>query len=221
MPALLRNDPKIVWPDGKVPGWTHNHNGMGGGKFGRVDHVVIVDDKSNALYDKCIVHEGGHVITITYGQNAKDEWVLGLVKEARDTAAPTDGVTTLAFWGPPRGYRGLNESAVAAAMREAGEEAGASVILNTLEVGNMIVNEAIVSSWSPIVALEVDLSRLSEIAPEHGEKIYKAKFFTLEQIDEMIIRGAYDDASTRSMVLMSMLTLFRLCVLPTHYPNPD
>jgi 8-oxo-dGTP pyrophosphatase MutT (NUDIX family) len=215
MPKRIIADTAIIWPEGKGPNWKHTPEGVDGGKFGRIEHAVVCKHDGTAIFDRLITIEGPHVITIVYGHDKEsNDYKLGLIKEARDTAAPADGVTSLSFWGPPRGFRDGNETEVQAALREAGEEAGVSVVLKTTTLGDFITNETTTASWSPFVALEVDLSKLQTIAPERGEKIYKAEFFFADEVEEMVREGIHDGASTRSMVLATTLLLYRLFILP-------
>lgn len=211
MPKRLITDPLVKWPEGVAPKWVPTPEGYDGGRYGRIEHAVVCKPDGTAIFDRLITVEGPHVITVLYGHDPVDFGMkIGLVKEARDTAAPADGETSLAFWGPPRGFVNEGESVVEAALREAGEEAGAGVIKETHDLGKFITNETTTASWSPFVALEADLSKLQAIAPERGEKIYKAKFFFPEEIEEMIKAGSFEDASTRSMVLIATLSAYRL-----------
>ena len=212
MPKRLITD--VDWPDGKAPGWKHTDTGMNGGRFGRIEHAVVCTPNGAPIFDRPIVHEGPHVISPIWGFDEKGEILFGLVKEARDTAAPADGTTSLAFWGPPRGFRDHNETPEQAARREAGEEAGARVALSACYVGDHITNETCTGSWSPVVMLQVDLRRLFELQPDRGEKIYKASFFSLDEVAEMIRAGEHDGALTTSFVLVSALALFQIHVLP-------
>lgn len=215
MPKRLITDPGLVWSEGKGPNWRPTPEGADGGRFGRIEHAVVCKPDGTAIFDRMITVEGPHVITVLYGHDKEsNDLKLGLVKEARDTAAPADGVSSLAFWGPPRGFRDAEETELQAALREAGEEAGAHVVVKSASLGQFITNETTTASWSPFVALQVDLSRLQAIAPERGEKIYKAEFFFADEVEEMIKQGTHDDASTRSMVLATTLLLYRLFILP-------
>jgi 8-oxo-dGTP pyrophosphatase MutT (NUDIX family) len=213
---MLIGDKRILWPAGKGPGWKHTDDGMDGGRFGAIEHSVVVsangDGTFTPLFDRAITREGGHVITLPFGQNQDGEWVVGLIKEARDTAAPADGVSSIAFWGPPRGFCDENETPEEAAKREAGEEAGAKVFHSIRFIGNFITNETCTSSWSPWVALETDPAALEVNAPQHGEKIYKVQFFNISQAKAMIAAGEHDGASTRSMVLVTTVFLFEQLV---------
>jgi 8-oxo-dGTP pyrophosphatase MutT (NUDIX family) len=219
MPKLLVTDQRLRWPEGKGPNWKHTPDGFDGGRFGRIEHAVVCKPDGTAIFDRLVTVEGGHVITVTFGLDSRDYgYKLGLVKEARDTAAPTDGATSLSFWGPPRGFRDEGETAEEAARREAGEEAGTDAVIKVWSLGDFITNETTTASWSPFIAQEVDLDKLREIAPDRGEKIFKAQFFFPEEVEEMIKKGTYDGASTRSMVLITTFLLFRLMILPHYDP---
>lgn len=210
---MVITDSRVSWPEGKKPGWRAVEGGMDGGRHGYIEHAAICDSLGRVIFDRAIVHEGPHVITVTWGLSLKNQPVIALVKEARDTAAPADGKTSLSFWGPPRGFRKEGETPEEAARREAGEEAGVDVVLESRFLGEFITNETCTGTFSPIVALKVDLDRLVALRLSRGEKIYKAMWFTIEQIEEMIIAGSYDGALTTSMVLSHTLMMFRLHVL--------
>ena len=221
MPARNITDSDLVFPEGKKPGWVHTKAGMDGGQFGQVVHIAVCKPDGTFLFDKPVIEEGSHVITLTYGFLYDDRSgvtpVLALVKEQRDTAAELDGTDAPVFWGPPRGYaEQTDDGLMAAAMREAGEETGANVLVGEpwIVTRDTVPNETIVRSRSPWVAIPVDVRRLGEIRADHGEKIFKAEFFSVEEIEIMIAAGSYDGASTESWCLMAALTLFRVHVLP-------
>ncbi|NBD73785.1 NUDIX domain-containing protein [Patescibacteria group bacterium] len=187
---------------------------MDGERFGCIEHAVVCKPDGEAIFDRALVFEGPHVITVAWGFDpSSGEPMLALVKEARDTVALPDGKTSVAFWGPPRGFRGHSETPQEAARREAGEEAGANVVLETQYLGDFYVNETCVASASPTVLLQLDLDRVGAIRADRGEKIYKAEFFPAYEIERMIAAGEHEGALTTSKVLLANYTLWRLYVL--------
>lgn len=218
MPALAINDERLVIPKGKKPGWTHTKSGMDGGKYGQVVHVAMVNEHGEFLFDKPVIEEGPHVITLPYGVDPKDgQLKLGLIKEQRDTAAVLNGEDSPMFWGPPRGYaEQTDEGLIAAARREAGEEAGIHILAATpwIVATDTVPNETIVRSRSPWVALPVDLEQLGEAKNDRHEKIFKTEFFSEKELGEIISFGSYDGASASSWCLMSAFTMFLLHVKP-------
>lgn len=217
MPAFRIDDNRVSIPGDKL-GWPHVPWGMDGGKFGKVVNLAIVDKKGNFLFNKPVIEEGPHVITITFGWDSVDQCLkMALVKEQRDTAAELDGVDAPAFWGPPRGYAELTDSGlIAAGRREAGEETGANILAGDPWVitKDTVPNETIVRSRSPWVAIPVDLNKLSEIRPDQNEKIFSTDFFSVHELEVMISDGEYNGASTLSWCLMSAVLLFSIHILP-------
>lgn len=221
MASILKGE-EGQWPEGKQPNWVHVGAGMDGGRFGAIEHRVMVDTHGNPLFDRAVVVEGPHIITVTWGfcpQTGVPR--LGLVNEVRDTAAPADGLSTLSFWGPPRGFRDNGETPEVAARREAGEEAGVRAFLGTRYIGDIFVNETCVASCSPVVEVHVDLTQLGAITPDlrGGEKIFKAAFFTEEEVKAMILAGTHEGALTTSGVLATILLYWQLHVL-AKLPQP-
>jgi hypothetical protein len=230
MPKLPIDDSRIVWPNGRSPGWTHTAAGLDGGKFGSVQHAAYGELQSDgtflAQFDRPVVIEGPHAIAIAFGRDPSDgQFKIGLLKEQRDTAAPADGETSVFYWGPPRGFAEPgDQGAIAMAVRETGEEIGAGVLaFDPWILGEYITNETCTASGSPIVAVPVDLTRLAEIIKEggRGEKILKAEFFTLLQVEAMIKYRVYQGALTNSMVLGQITLLYRLHLQQWESANPD
>lgn len=218
MPALSITDPKVVFSKEKSPGWSYTATGIDGGRFGRVEHIAVVDANGNFMFDTVTRFESAHVIDLAFGRDSVDGKVkLGLVNERRDTAAvELDGISSPNYWGPPRGFQEEDESLIEAARREAGEESGANTLIADpwVVAEDTVSNESNTRSRSPWVALPVDLAKISEPHPDATEKIFKSQFFTPEEISQMIVRGEHDGASTRSWCLATALLYFQLFILP-------
>ena len=230
MPKLPINDTRIVWPAGRGPGWTHTDSGLDGGRFGSISHYAYGafgdDSKFYAQFDRPVVVEGPHAIAIPFGRDLSDgKFKIGLVKEQRDTAAPDNGYESVFYWGPPRGFAEPGDAgAIAMAVRETGEEIGAQVLAaDPWLIGNYITNETCTASQSPIVAVPVNLERLSQTQGDDGfgEKILKAQFFSLDKIEDMIREGEYDDGLTTSMVLGHTMFLYRLYLRQLTLTHPS
>ena len=219
MPALRIDDLSLTIP-AKRQNWPHTQWGMDGGDFGKVVDVAVVDGDGNFIYNKPVIEEGPHVATLTFGICPETTLPkLALVNEQRDTAAKLDGVDAPRYWGPARGYADQTDTGlIAAAKREAGEETGADVLVGDpwIVANDTNPNETIVRSKTPWVAIPVDLSRLSAIRAQHGEKIFKAEFFTEFQLEDMIRLGTHEGASTRSWCLATAVLYFKLFVLPVY-----
>ncbi len=208
MPArLLSQIKKEDWPKDREQKWTLTPDGIDGGKFGRVEHRVIVDENGVPRCDRPVIHEGSHVIICLFGRNANDEIVMGLVKENRDTAAPLDGKTSVAFWGPPRGFRGEDEDPIDAAKRIVKRESGADVCLSVGKIGDFITNETTTSSWSPVIAVEVDLSKIGSFDENRTEKFFGARWCVQSEILSMLWFDLVEGASTNSLVLQSVASM--------------
>ena len=218
MPARRTDDPALLGMEGKQ-NWPHTPWGMDGGRFGKVVDVAVCDPEGNFLFNKPVVEEGPHVITLPYALDPENGLPkLALIREQRDTAAALDGVDSPQFWGPPRGYaEQTDEGLIAAGLREAGEEAGVSVLTAQpwIVATDTNPNETIVRSKSPWIALPIDMTQLSAIQNDRDVKIFKAEFFSEYQLEDMIRAGEYDGASTRSWCLATAVLYFRLFVLPT------
>lgn len=150
------------------------------------------------------------IITVVWGEK-NGEIYIGLVLEARphaiDSAVfPKDAK----FWGVPRGFRKPTETPELAARREAGEESGATVVLESKEAGSIYPNPTFCATSGPLIFLKVDLDRLEKIRPERGEKIYKAKFFRTNVVKAMICqrRIGVEDALMEDGVSLAALAKF-------------
>ncbi len=218
MPAFRIDNIQLAHDEEAKRNWSHTPWGMDGGTFGKIVDVAICDENGHFLFNKAVVEEGNHVITLTYGVDVQSNIPkLALVKEQRDTAAELDGKDAPLFWGPPRGYaEQTDEGLVAAGCREAGEESGARVLAGTpwVVATDTIPNETIVRSRSPWVAVPVDMAKISRIRQDYGEKIFKAEFFSVPQMEDMIRVGQFEGASTRSWCLATAVLYFKLFVVP-------
>lgn len=225
MPVLLATDPRIKWGE-KSLGWAHTAEGMDGGRFGQVVHLVYVDGDYNFLYDRPAMAEGPHAIAVAYTIPPDGVPRMLLVKEQRDAVAPLDGTSSAWFWGPPRGFaeptdEGIVAGASAAvtrriAMRETVEEGGYQVKADSTKgIGEMWVNETCVSTPSPLAIVEVDVGDFVGQRDNAGlgEVIADVDFFTLAELNNMIRLGEHQGACTRSGVFMSSVKLFELFVL--------
>lgn len=180
-------------------------------KFGEVEYFVVTDKDGNPQFDRPRYHEAPHIITVVWGKKKEEYVYIGLVLEARPHAIPYDSsspYSDVKFWGVPRGFLNAGETPEEAARREAGEESGAAVVLESKEAGYIYPNPTFCATFGPVIFLKVDLDRLEAIRPTRGEKIYKAQFFAEEQVKQMIVRGKYGDGLLEDGVSLAALMKF-------------
>lgn len=167
-------------------------------KYGSVKYAVVADGDGKPLYDRPIYHEAPHVITVPWGRDEGGEIQIGLILEER----PHGGGP---FWGVPRGFRRPAETPEAAARREAGEEAGADVIIKSILGGYINPNPTFVGTNGPVVFLETNLARLGQIKSGRNEKIYKAEFLYPKTVLAMMRKG---DAMQDGVSLAALMLFF-------------
>lgn len=177
-------------------------------KYGSVKYAVVADKNGKPLFDRPRYFEAPHVITVVWGADEDGVERIGLVLEARPHAGVDADGNDLKFWGVPRGFRNDGEDPLTAAKREAGEESGANVVLEAHDAGMLNPNPSFVGSSGPVVFLKVDLNRLDAIRPDRNEKIYKVRFFDVNEVLEMIIAGEYQGGQLSDGVSLAALMKF-------------
>jgi 8-oxo-dGTP pyrophosphatase MutT (NUDIX family) len=171
-------------------------------RFGSVEYAVVADQDGKPLYDRPIYREAPHVITVPWYSLGREMGpAIGLILEER-----AHGGT--AYWGVPRGFLKTGETPEAAALREAGEEAGVAVVKLAQLVGYINPNPTFISSKGPVVALEVDHVKLQEIRPKRNEKIYKVTFFPIVELLEKIQSGNFEGGCFEDGVSLAAIMLF-------------
>lgn len=172
-------------------------------KFGSVEYAVVADKNDNPVYDRPIYREAPHVITVPWGRGGGGlgRILIGLILEERVHGGGK-------FWGVPRGFMNPGETPDQAARREAGEEAGASVVRSSILLGRLNPNPTFVGTDGPVVALEVDIERLGQIKPDRTEKIYKVQFFTLSEVYQHVLNGQFEGGSFNDGVSLAAIMKF-------------
>ncbi len=186
-------------------GWTHTTSGNDwmckSDRYGTVASAVVADDVGNPLFDRPVYAEAAHIITVPWCE-VDARILIGLILEDRPHGANL-------YWGVPRGFQKFGETPETAARREAGEEAGAAVVLGTRTLGRINPNPTFVSTTGPVIALKVDRDRLEDIRPGRNEKIYKVCFFSIEELFRHLANGEpYDGGVFEDGVSLAALFMF-------------
>lgn len=178
-----------------------NHWKCASPKFGSVEYAVTTDQKGNPAWDRPVYCEAPHIITVPWYKPMFGPLEIGLIMEERIHGGGK-------FWGVPRGFLNPDEAPEAAARREAGEEAGARVVRSSHFLGPLNPNPTFVATTGPVIALEVDRARLSKIAPDRQEKIYKVAFFPRQKLNRAIISGEYQGGKFTDGVSLAAIAKF-------------
>ena len=175
--------------------------------FGIVRNVVVVDDTGKPVFDRPEYCEAPNVNVVVWGHDTDGIVKLAVISQPRPHADDprlnpgTECDNPIIFGQIVMGFNARKifgdsmvdeyESAADAAIREAGEEAGATVILNIEEPPTPYhnPNPTFVATWSDLLFVEVDLEALEAIQSDRDEPIFNAEFIDAETLRKRIAAG--------------------------------
>ncbi len=153
-------------------------------RYGSVEYAVTTDAAGMPAWDRPVYREAPHVFAVPWYKPMYGPLEIGLILEERVHGGGP-------FWGVPRGFLNPGEEADAAALREAGEEAGVRVVKGVHYLGAINPNPTFIATTGPVIALELDKARLMSAAPERTEKIYRVQFFPRQKLNRAILKGEH------------------------------
>jgi len=203
-------------------------------RFGRVTSEVVVGADGQPQFDRPAYHEAPNVNVIAWGRDVRTgEVKIAIITEERphaDHPEKLDSSVSLKFAQIPMGFmdkiigqEGMAKLEIGetAAIREIGEETGASVIRGWTQPAYPWHNPSpsFVATWSDLYFVEVDLDRIGEIKESHGEQIFKAEYLPIKELLARIREGqGTDGAIFRACTSLSLLMIFFACY-PEFWPS--
>ena len=191
--------------------------------FGAVRSAVVTDNEGKPVFDRPRYEEKPNVNVVAWGRDIKTGQIrLALISQPRphsDDPINPDNTEQLVFAQIPMGSKdGLfgkdqieaYESTKDAAIRETGEETGASVIcdISQPEFPFHNPNPTFVGTWSDLVFVEVDLDQIEKLKFDRKEPIFKAEYVPLKEVWKEIRAGKTDRGITRMCTSNSALLIY-------------
>lgn len=225
---------RVTPPDGKTQEFPPGTEWEATSRFGKVEDVVVADDKNNPLFNRPRYHEAPNTNMVAWGYDPKTgEIKIAILSEERPHAlhpTNTDSNSSLKFGQVPMGFKDKiigkdlleeYESAIQGAIRELGEETGAKTIISVSRPAYPFhnPNPTFVATWSELVFIRVNLEKIEEKKLGKNEMIYKAEYIPVKELLERIRIGQTDDGSIyRACTSLSVMMIF-FATYPEFWPT--
>ena len=203
-------------------------------KFGKVENVVVMNDKGDPLFDRPRYFESRNINMIIWGRDRDGEIKIAWLEEKRPHAANpqnSKNYESLIFGQVPMGF--LNkllgdefldyENFLQGTIREANEEAGITdtAILNITrpEFPYHNPNPTFVGTWSDLYFVEIDLAKIKKNKPDHDELIYNVEYISTKELLYRIRKGKNEKGVlSRACTSLSLLMIF-FATYPEFFPK--
>lgn len=194
--------------------------------YGSFKTAVVMNEDGTPGFDRPIVYEAPGTSLVAWGR-AKDGTVrIAVILQQRPHADDPknqwkDNHVPVVFGQTPMGYLdkltgGKLETPEAGAVREAGEEAGATAVLRTErpKCPWQNANPTFVGSWMDLVFVEVDLSKVEELKFDKKEPIYSAEYVTVPELLRRIREGKDEKGAYYRMGISNSIWLIFFATHP-------
>jgi len=166
--------------------------------FGSVKTAVVLHPDGTPNFDRAIVYEAPATNVVAWGWKRRwfrrPEACIAVIRQPRPHADDPlhqgkDGHLPVVFGQLPMGFRekllgGTFESPEDGAVREVGEETGATAIIRVEKPGCPWhnPNPTFVGSWTDILFVEVDLDKVEALKSTRDEPIYSAEYIPVREL---------------------------------------
>ena len=227
-----------------TPGWKLKVNGElmppnteweVGSRHGSIKTAVVVNPDGSANFDRPIVYEAPATNVVAWGWKKrlfwKDEAHVAVIRQPRphadDPTNPShDGHAPIVMGQLPMGFRekllgGKFESAEKGAIREVGEETGATAVLRVDKPRCPWhnPNPTFVGSWTDLLFVEVDLAKVERLKADRSEPIYTAEYIPIRELLRRIREGKDDHGAYYRMCTANSLWLIFFATYPELWPK--
>lgn len=190
-------------------------------RFGTVKSAVVMNADNTPAFDKPIVYEADAVIVVAFGIAKDDTPRIAVIRQHRPHADDPlnkwqDGHKAVLIGQPAMGYLDKVtgdklEVPEAGAVRETGEETGASAVLSVErpKCPWQNPNPTHCGYWTDLVFVKVDLEKVEALKADHTEPIYSAEYISVPELFRRIRKGQ-DEAGAyyRMAIANSVWMLF-------------
>lgn len=170
-------------------------------RFGSIRDAVVMSDDGTPLFDKPVVYEAPATNVVAWGRGEDGSVRIGVIRQPRPHADDpehqgSDGHPPVVFGQVPMGYLekllgGNFETPEQGAAREVGEETGATAVIRIERPASAWhnPNPTFVGSWTDLVFVEVDLTKIEVLKHDHSEPIYSAEYVPVATLRKWIREG--------------------------------
>ncbi|MEK7612694.1 MAG: NUDIX domain-containing protein [Patescibacteria group bacterium] len=171
------------------------------GRFGSIKTAVVMNADGTPSFDKPIVYEAPATNIVAWGIGKDGKARIGVIRQPRPHADDPlnqwkDGHAPVVIGQLPMGYLdklagGKFETPEAGAVREVGEETGATAVLNVErpKCPWHNPNPTFVGSWTDLLFVKVDLDKVEALKADHSEPIYSAEYIPVPELLRRIREG--------------------------------
>ncbi len=173
--------------------------------YGSVESAVVVNEEGAPIFDRPIYREAPNVHAVVYGRDTEGKIRAAVISQPRphadDPTQPGNDHPPVVFGQTPMGFLLSKiagngnivptETGAVGAVREAGEETGAQVVIKVTQPKYAFINPnpTFVATWGELYFIEVDLSRIERLKPDHTEPIFSAEYLPVPELLRRIREG--------------------------------
>lgn len=204
-------------------------------RHGGIKTAVVMHPDGTPNFDRPIVYEAPATNVVAWGWRRrwlrKPEACVAVIRQPRPHADDpenqwTDGHTPIVFGQLPMGFRekllgGKFETAADGAVREVGEETGATAVIRvvTPKCPWHNPNPTFVGSWTDILFVEVDLDKVEKLKADRNEPIYSAEYVPVRELLRRIREGKDDEGAVYRMCTANSLWFIFFATFPELWPR--
>jgi 8-oxo-dGTP pyrophosphatase MutT (NUDIX family) len=200
-------------------------------RFGSVESAVVLRPDGTLSFDRPLYREAPNVNCVVWGKDADGVARFAVIRQPRPHADDPEAPDPMKDHDPvifgqiPMGFleaifgKGSAprfENMRDAAVREAREEVGASVVLNVErpDCPWHNPNPTFVATWSDLHFVEVDIEALESVGRDRDELIYSVEFITFAELRKRIAEGKDEQGAVYRMCTANSAWFIFFCCHP-------
>lgn len=221
-----------------TPGWTLLVDGrpvdgdweVTSERFGSVESAVVVDENGAPVFDRPLYREAQNVNLVVFGRTADENVRIAVIRQPRPHSDnPLDRESNdhdpVVFGQVPMGFaeKIIGESLDDTAIRETGEETGATVVKRVMRPKMPFhnPNPTFVATWSDLLFVEVDIERIEALKSSRNEPIFSAEFISAEELISRIAAGTDETGAYYRMATANSTLLIFFATFPSFWPDNE
>jgi hypothetical protein len=196
--------------------------------FGSVETAVVLDADGVPVFDRPLYREAPNVNLVVWGIDEFNEVKLAIIRQPRPHADDPEqpginGHKPIVFGQIPMGFveKIFGESLEDAAMREAHEETGVTLIKSVTRphYPHHNPNPTFVATWSELLFVEVDLSQIEKVKSTRDEPIFSAEFISAKELISRIAGGVDSAGAVYRMCTANSALFIFFATYPEYWPR--